>query len=658
MRMPMKTLKRAVIGLGSLILAACGGGGGDSGAAPFNPGPTTPTTPTTPVVTPAPVAASLELIASALEIPTGGDEVTITATVKDAGNVTVGEAPIRFITDSGNLAPQALTTNKSGVATAILAAGSNRSNRTIVVTATSGTAVGSITLPVVGTTLSYSGVTTVALGGTVQATATAKDSKGTAISNLPIAVTSSLNNALSAASLRTVAQGSSTVGYTATNAGTDALTFAGGGATVSTSIAISAENFAFSSPTADTTIPVDTKQPVTVQYLRSGVVQVGKTVAFAATAGTLTAADTTASNPCTGVTTVITAITNSAGQATICVASMTASPASIQATLTGVAGVSAQASLPVLFVAVTPAKVVLQVTPAAISPNAAGSTAQKATVLATVTDVRGNPVSGVTVNFNRTADPSGGNLNQASAVTTSSGQASIQYIPGATTTANNGVQIQAVAQGFPAVPAGVASLTVSQSALFIALGTGNTVLSIDAQTYQKDWVVYVTDSNGVAVSNVAVTIKVLPLQYRKGALTFIFETPFLGSWTTTSANPLCANEDANYNGALDPGEDSNGDGVLEPGNVISVTTSSTSGASSGIVTTGSTGRATISLVYAKSYTRWVQVKLVASAVVTGTEAATQAVFWTPGSVLDYNDVGKAPPGQTSPFGENSCQLPN
>ena len=655
MRMPMKTLKRAVIGLGALILAACGGGGGDSGKDPFNPNPTTSTTP---VVTPAPVAASLELIASALEIPTGGDEVTITATVKDAGNVTVEAAPIRFVTDSGNLAPQALTTNKSGVATAILAAGSNRSNRTIVVTATSGTAVGSITLPVVGTTLSYSGVTTVALGGTVQATATAKDSKGTAISNLAIAVTSSLNNALSASSLHTVAQGSATASYTATNAGTDALTFAGGGATVSTSIAISAENFAFSSPTADTTIPVDTQQPVTVQYLRNGAAQVGKTVAFAATAGTLTAADTTASNPCTSVTTVITTTTNSAGQATICVASMTASPASIQATLTGVAGVSAQASLPVLFVAVTPAKVVLQVTPTAISPNAAGSTAQKATVLATVTDARGNPVSGVTVNFNRTADPSGGNLNQASAVTTSSGQASIQYIPGATTTANNGVQIQAVAQGFPAVPAGVASLTVNQSALFIALGTGNTVLSIDAQTYQKDWVVYVTDSNGVAVSNVAVTIKVLPLQYRKGALTFIFETPFLGSWNTNSANPLCANEDANYNGALDPGEDSNGDGVLEPGNVISVTTSSTSGASSGIVTTGSTGRATISLVYAKSYTRWVQVKLVASAVVTGTESATQAVFWTPGSVPDYNDVTRAPPGQTSPFGENSCGLPN
>ena len=659
MRMPMKTLKRAVIGLGALILAACGGGGGDSGAASFSPSPTTPTTPTTPVVAPAPVAASLELIASALEVPTGGDEVTITATVKDAGNVTVGAAPIRFVTDSGNLAPQALTTNKSGVATAILTAGSNRSNRTIVVTATSGTAVGSITLPVVGTTLSYSGVTTVALGGTVQATATAKDSKGTAISNLPIVVTSSLNNALSAASLRTVAQGSATASYTATNAGTDALTFAGGGATVSTSIAISAENFAFSSPTADTTIPVDTKQPVTVQYLRNGVVQVGKTVAFAATAGTLTAADTTASDPCTSVATVITATTNSAGQATLCVASMTASPASIQATLTGVAGVSAQASLPVLFVAVTPAKVVLQVTPAAISPNAAGSTAQKATVLATVTDARGNPVSGVTVNFNRTADPSGGNLSQASALTTSSGQASVQYIAGATTTANNGVQIQAVAQGFSAVSAGVASLTVSQSALFIALGTGNTILSIDAQTYQKDWVVYVTDSNGVAVSNVGVTIKVLPLQYRKGALTF-------GStgWDTTSSNPLCANEDANYNGVLDPAngsvpaEDSNGDGILEPGNVISVTTSSTSGASSGIVTTGSTGRATISLVYAKSYTRWVQVKLVASAVVTGTESATQAIFWTPGSGADYGNVAVAPPGEISPFGENSCQLPN
>jgi adhesin/invasin len=135
---------------------------------------------------------------------------------------------------------------------------------------------------------------------------------------------------------------------------------------------------------------------------------VGVTVNFAATAGTLSAAS---------------AVTTASGEATVSIKSLTASPATVQATLTG--GVSAEATLPIQFVAETPNTLVLQVNPTAIAPNASGSVHQ-AEVLATVTDANANPVKGVTVNFNRTADPSGGNLSSASQVTDSSGQASVQ----------------------------------------------------------------------------------------------------------------------------------------------------------------------------------------------------------------------------------------
>jgi hypothetical protein len=514
---------------------------------------------------------------------------------------------------------------------------------------------------VTGTTLSYSGVTTVPLAGVVQTTVTAVDSKGTAISGLPITVASSLNNALSAASVTTGAQGSATISYTATNPGTDKLTFTGGGTSLSNSITISAAAFKFSSPAASISIPVGTKQAVSVTYTSAGTPQVGKTVAFAATAGVLTVAN--ADKTCT-LTTALTGVvtTDGNGIATACVSATSASPATIQATLTNDT-VAAQATLPVLFVATVPYKLVLQVTPSALSPNAGGSTTQKASVLATVTDAAFNPVSGVTVDFTRCVDPSGGSLSQASAVTSSSGQASVQYIAGASATASNGVLLTASVEGAsiaqPACAAGAvttdstnnnavtnntASITVSQSALFIAMGTGNQITAFDTATYQQTWSVYVTDSNGAAVSNVNLTIKVLPVAYWKGSLTFNTV------WGRTSANPICANEDINYNGVLDPGEDFNGDGKLEPGNVIAVAT----GTAGGTLTTDSTGFASFNLRYAKSYANWVYVNLVASAVVTGTESNTSLMFVAPGAASDYSSQTVAPPGQTSPFGIGTC----
>lgn len=672
-------LQTGLLALGAtLLISACGGGGGSAGTPVLGSGSaasSASTTASSPSSAASSVtAASVDLIASAVQVPSGGDQVTITASVKNAGNVSMPAAPVVFSATSGTLSSAALVTDATGAATVILTAGSDRSNRSIVVTATSQAASGAITLPVVGTTLSYSGVTTVALNGTVQTTVTAKDSKGTVVSGLPVSVTSSLGNTLTAATLTTNPQGTAVVGYTASHAGTDTLAFSGGGASVSTAISISGENFAFTNPSANTSIPVGTRQALTMRYLSNGVPQASKTIAFAATAGSLSLADPTAANPCLSSTAAGTALTDSNGNATICIVSTTASPATVQGTLIGVVGVAAQATLPVTFVALTPATVVLQVSPTALSANSAGTTTQQASVVATVTDAVGNPVSGVTVNFNRIADPSGGNLDQASAVTTTGGQASVHYIAGSTSTANNGVRLQATVQGFPTVTAGTASLTVSQSALFIALGTGNSVVLLDTQTYQKDWVVYVTDANGVPVSNVSLTVKALPVLYGKGQLYFSggawgwSQTPTSNITTDpASSEPLgmtpegdyvCANEDTNYNGVLDPAEDTNRDGVLQPGNVISVTGSSTSGASTGIVTTGSTGRATISLIYAKSYANWVKVRLVASAVVSGTESKTQAEFWAAGAAPDYSTQTVAPPGEFSPFGVNRCNSAN
>ena len=627
----MNMLKRIATLMLMSFLASCGGGGGDAGTSPF-----TTTTGGGPAPT-ASAATTVDVLASAVQVGSGGDQVTISAVVKGAGNVSLAAAPVTFSTDSGTLSSVSGVTDAAGVATAVLTAGADKSNRSLTVTVNSGAVAGSIVLPVAGTTLSYSGATTVTLGSQTIVAIKATDSKGVAIPSLPVAVTSSLNNGLSASAISTDAQGNATVNYTATTAGADTVTFSGAGATATASIQISGENFVFTSPAPGTRIPVGTPAQLTIRYLSGGVPQSGKTVVFAVTAGTVTPS----------------AITDSTGSATVTVVSNTASPATVQATLTG-SSVAAQATLPIVFIAQNPANLVLQVSPTAIGPNPGTSTAQQAQVLATVTDTVGNPVSGVTVDFNRVADPSGGNLSQASAVTDNSGQASVQYIAGALTTANDGVQLRATVSGTSVTNATLATLTVNQSALFIALGTGNTITNLDPQTYQKDWVVYVTDANGIAVPNINVTIAVLPVEYGKGDLTFVGT-----AWTYSSNVVFCPNEDVNFNGTLNSGEDANGDGVLQPGNVISVTTAATgSAASTGTVRTDTTGRATISLIYAESYAPWVRVRLQAKAVVSGTESVKEAIFIVTGAASDFTSASNPPAGVESPFGINACAVPN
>jgi hypothetical protein len=632
----MKTLRHLMVWLVTLGLVACGGGGGDSGTSPFggavNPPPTSS-------------ATGIDVIASAVQIGSGGDQVTISAIVKGTGNVALSNAPVTFSTDTGTLTSVSPVSDATGLATATLTAGSNKSNRDIRITATSGGVSGQVVIPVVGTALTYAGVTTINLGQTSSVGIKAVDSKGAVISGLPVAVTTSLNNGLSAGSVTTDSQGTATLTYTATNAGVDSLKFAAAGTSVTTSLQISAEAFSFVSPTAGKKIPVGTSSPLTLQYLSNGAPVVGATVRFAVTAGTITPSG----------------VTNSSGQVTVQVSSNTASPATAQATFTNAGtGASVQATLPIEFVAQSPSRLVLQSTPTAVGPNPGGATAQQARILATVTDASGNPVSGIPVNFNRPSDPSGGSLSLASAVTDSSGQASVQYIAGPNTTASNGVVLRATVAANSSV-FGDTTLTVSQSALFIALGTGNVISNLDPQTYKKDWVVYVTDANGVAVPNITLTIKVLPVVYSKGELTYAG-----GSWKYSSGVVNCANEDngagilANaYNGRLDQGEDFNGNGVLEPGNVISVTTStSPNAASTGTLTTDASGRGTVSLIYAESYAPWVQVKLRAEAIVTGTESSKEAVFFVTGASEDFTSQTNPPAGKVSPFGVNGCSVPN
>jgi len=641
------------------------------------------------------VPTSIELIADSTTLGTGGDGVVIRAFVKDANNNALAAAPVSFSTSTGTLSLVSGATSSAGLAVATISAGADKSNRLAVITVSSGTIRQTLNLPITGTVLRLSGPSSLIRGNAAQFDVVITDSRGNPVPGVTISANSSLSNPVTAANSVSNSTGQVRFNYIATNAGPDNLVFSAAGTTASPTpaLAISAQTFAFVSPAPSTNVPVNTTERLTARI--DGVTPLsGVTINFAATGGNFL----TSASPAT----------NAQGEAFVDFRSASAGPVTVQATV-GSGGTST--TIPLNVVAVTPARVVLQVSQSAISPNTSAAGTGQTLVLAKVTDPEGNPVQGQTVNFTRVVDPSGGNLLQASAVTDTNGTASVTYRAGAQSTANNGVQLRATVAN--TIIFGDASLTVSQSALFIALGTGNTIDNVDPQTYKKDWTIYVTDSNGVPVNGVTLTIKAIPVAYRTGSLRFVEAT-----WTYVSPIWSCRSEDRNQNGVLDSSAAvaitrlslgatttltatnalAVGDVVVIRGligtdnprlngnmTVVSATPTTfdvavnTTGLSisvgagsvylkseddngDGVLWPGNViavspgtvqtvnGRATITLTYAESYVPWVELLLTASATVVGTESRTDAQFVVDGLSSDFNSAAVAPAGVTSPFG--------
>jgi hypothetical protein len=567
--------------------------------------------------------ATVELIAAATAVGTGGDGVVIRAFVKDANNNALPGTPVSFSTNTGTLASVSTTTDPGGAAAATLFAGADKSNRLATITVSAGTITNTLKLPINGTKLTLSGPSSLILGNSAQFDVAVVDSKSNPVANVALTGVSSLGNTLTTSGATTDANGNLRFTYAATKAGTDNLVFSGVGATVAppTALVVSGQDFAFTSPAASTKVPVNTSQLLTVLLRSGGAPQVGAVINFAATGGTLSSTSAT---------------TNGQGQATVSLTSASAGPVTVQATVAGGGATPTITTLPLIVIATVPSKLVLQISPTALPPNLGTSSTNQAKAVAKVTDSVGNPVEGLVVNFTRIADPSGGELLQASATTDASGQATALFKSGAQSTANNGVVIGATVASALNVT-GQANLTVNQSALFIALGTGNVISNLDPQTYNKDWVTYVTDANGIAVNGVTLTIKAVPISYLVGRLVWSGTV-----WTYAKGLYECRNEDSNGNGILDAGEDDNKDAVLWPGNVIAVTPSTVQTVN---------GRSLISLQYGESYAPWVRLLLTASATVSGTESKTTADFVVDGFADDFNKETNPPAGVVSPYGQ-------
>ena len=350
------------------------------------------------------------------------------------------------------------------------------------------------------------------------------------------------------------------------------------------------------SPAVVTEIPIETNRTVTVEYVSGSTPQAGVTVNFFTTRGVLSSA---------------TAVTGADGRATITVSSTNSGPAVLVASIAG--GPTAQVA--VEFVATTVSSLDLKASPATIGTNSGGLTTEKSLITATVRDANNNLVKNRTVTFTIVNDASAGSLSPASAITDSFGTAGTYFIAGASSGGLGGVTIRAAVMG-TAVTA-TTSLTVAKKALFISLATGPKIVPVDPNKYQKDYVALVTDAAGNPVVGATVVATVTPMHYQKGLFIFPASATAWQQVVTLEATsstlpgiPACANEDGmlhnplyDFNGILDPGEDQNGNNRLDPGNVASVTAA----------ITDSTGHGTVSIVYARDYAYWVNVKLEAFA---------------------------------------------
>jgi Bacterial Ig-like domain (group 1) len=596
---------------------------GCSGEAGFSTSDSSATTSTT--------ASSITLLTSSPQLGSSGTTpVSITAIVKDSGNLAMQDIPVVFSADSGTLTITQSVTDTSGIASATLLPGGDYTNRTITITATTGSISQSTTVNVTGTSIAISGETTATLGDNTALTIVLTDSDGDPISGKTVTVTSANGNTITAASLDTNSNGQVMVTIGATVAGTDTITVSAEGASSTHSLTVSGDQFQITTPTADQEIDLGVVQTITARWRVSGTPQVGKTINFTSTRGTLSASS---------------AVTDASGDASVTISSNNAGPALITAYVSSGAS-TPSTSKSIEFVAITANSIDLQAFPSSIGPNdGSQATQQQSTITATVRDSSNNLVKGKVIRFSITQDNSGGSLSTATSTTNSLGKASTTYISSASTTAKDGVIIRAEVQDTPAVNTTV-SLTVAQSDLFVILGTGISIFenNPDNTQYIKPYTVLVTDAIGNAVANASVNISIIPVTYYKGSWVDIAGA---WGWAPTAS---CDNEDINVNGINDTGEDTNGNGRLDPGNIVSVPSS---------VTTGADGSADFNLTYAQEYGSWVKLDLTATASVSGTEAShtVPLILPVPAALLENSTT--AIPFEFSPFGQAGvCTDPN
>lgn len=613
-----------------------------------------------------PQAASIRLFASSQQLASSGAQsIELSAIAKDNNNNLLEGVTINFASDSGALGKvldasgnSSNVTGSDGKVTMELSTQDEPSNRVVLVTVTSGDITDSLEIEVVGTTVTLTGSASLALNDETNYIVNVLDSDGNGVAKTEVVISASKGDEITIpTSVTTDSEGQAIIKVTGTVGGTNSIIVTALGATATQDVSIQADSFLFTSFSNGTDIVNPSNTPivpdvslspqtasVTLTWMRDNApVPDGKSVSFTTTRGIVNANSATTVD----------------GEVTVTLTSTNAGKALVTFVGSDV-DVELSNQLEFEFFADTAETILAQASPNSIGPNQ-----QTSTISVVVRDPNGNLVKNKTIKF-ELEDISGGEIFPATAVTDSNGSASTVYSSN-NTSAQNGVAITATVIDNISVTDTV-NLTVADRELFITLGTGNTLEELGSTDYIKEYSVFVTDVDSNPVANVDLTISLIPDEYYKGYWVKLYDGDEFIEWVTNAVDgdvqvsippvrvdPIsCDNEDINLNGILDVGEDTNTDVVLTPGNVA---------VAEGTVTTDENGRAIVQITYGQSYARWVNINLIASAKVTGSESSNQTIFTLPVLATDINDEDLSPPrqgvGREGPFGgAQDCSVPN
>lgn len=634
---------------------------------------------------------------------TGSQSVTVTATALDAKrNVLPGVDVSLSVDANAVLVPSGTVTSSLGVVTGAVSIGTDRGNRTITVTARSGTTVRTAQLLVVdqatagpptaadlSLTLSSAKLTN---GGTstITATATAVDTNRNVLSGIPVSIKVD-NSAVVAVSSSTTDTAGQVVGQVGIGADRSnrviTVTATSGTLTRSSSFAVVGAELRASFAPRVTSGSTGNQIEYTLVDVNA-LPMVGQTVSVTA-AGLPTASGVTDLNgkyvytytaPATTVTIVATA-----------------------------AGASRSSTVEVGTGAIDPAPSAPQsasvtASPSVISVNAVGSTANQVELRALFYGANNLPIPRVRVRFDLDGNASstdgvitwlGGNY----AYSDSTGAARGTFTPGQRSSPTNGVTVRICYDvgdfDISTCPNQArTTLTVAQDALAVSIRTNELIKEGTAKlTYIKEFVVMVVDSAGQAKADVLITPSIDLPSYYKGfyfwngtnwqqqmTLATTENYQWNGTsraWTLlgTTTQPSCPQEDVNRNGVREASrydssatapalaareEDLNWNGDLD------ARKSDVAIKMVGSAKTDANGLAIVQIEYGKDLATWVDyVITITASGISGTEARTRysGLFYgqgnlpAPGSALTDKNV--APAFVVSPYGRASvCTNPN
>ena len=605
--------------------------------------------------------ADLAMVLDKASIANDGSQViTLTVTTLDATRSALGGSPVSFkVTDSGDayVSTNGVTTTStsSGQLVATVKLASDQTNRTISVTAKSGTVQRTVSFAVVDPVLTVPRASDITLlldrtnvgnsgGDVVKVTVTAVDALRNVITGIPVTISADNNATVSPSGKTTDATGKVTadvlIGADKSNR---LITVTAKSDTLVRTATFSVNGAAIQS-TALPALPIAGSRG-TIEYLVSDVNK----------------------NPMAGVPITIsgpgitggTGTTGANGEYVFTyVAPSTPGPLDITAVAAGRTSVqtvtvsSGTSTVPTASPTVTTTS--LAASPSVVRVNTATDKSNRTEIRALFQGANNTPVKNVRVRFDLNGDANsiGGTLAAGSNIVYSDAQgvAITNYSPGERSSPTNGLTVRACwdyadfSQG--SCPNQVlATLTVVADPLSITIGTDNTASEgADKLTYTKKYILLVVDSAGQPKSDVQLTPSLDLDRFAKGFYTWnAVDQVWEQTFTVT-----CAAEDTNRNGLMEAGEDRNGSGELDPRK------SDVSISMIGSTKTNASGTAIVQIEYPKNLGSWVHFKISVSAA----GVLSPPAIWTDYLPVLAGDLkSKVPPPAfvNSKYGQsNSC----